>query len=73
MSVYICESVNLNGGASDEASPFSFYHIPSQTKVHTLLFYYSSSFLIPFYPTEILALPLEILSLFSFSAEIILQ
>lgn len=24
MSVYICESVNLNGEASDEASPFSF-------------------------------------------------
>ena len=23
MSVYICESVNLNGEASDEASPFS--------------------------------------------------
>lgn len=27
MSVYICESVNLNGGASDEASPFSFNRI----------------------------------------------
>lgn len=35
MSVYICESVNLNGEASDEASPFSliqpdvhFYFLP---------------------------------------------
>lgn len=31
MSVYICESVNLNGEASDEASPFSFNRISRPT------------------------------------------